>query len=173
MFFVSFFSQQLLFYVSSSLSMWPVVLRADRPGWSSAHSEAETAQEGGRLSTATPTYYGITLHENPSSLNWHLTITGGLILLLTLMRLCSGRLQAAMWSCRSCCEKFWCIWAASWASMVFPQALFKSAGEECSEEDYTFDDIGSILSFLENYLICLMCETTTCPPACLLNIVSV
>lgn len=44
------------------------------------------------------------------------------------MRLCSGRLQAAIWSCRSCWEKFWCIWAASWASMVFPQALFRSAG---------------------------------------------
>ena len=47
---------------------------------------------------------------------------------LTLMRLCSGRLQAAMWSCRSCWEKFWCIWAASWASMLFPQALFRSEG---------------------------------------------
>lgn len=42
------------------------------------------------------------------------------------MRLCSGRLQAAMWSCSSCWEKFWCIWAASWASIVFPRALFKS-----------------------------------------------
>lgn len=50
------------------------------------------------------------------------------IVALTLMRLCSGRLQAAMWSCRSCWEKFWCIWAASWASMVFPHALFRSDG---------------------------------------------
>lgn len=31
-----------------------------------------------------------------------------------------------MWSWSSCCEKFWCIWAASWASMAFPQALFRS-----------------------------------------------
>lgn len=43
-----------------------------------------------------------------------------------LMRLCSGRLHAAMWSCSSCWEKFWCICAASWASIVFPRALFKS-----------------------------------------------
>lgn len=45
---------------------------------------------------------------------------------LTLIRLCSGRLQAAIWSCRSCWEKFWCICAASCASIEFPQALFKS-----------------------------------------------
>lgn len=31
-----------------------------------------------------------------------------------------------MWSCSSCCEKFWCICAASWASMAFPHALFRS-----------------------------------------------
>lgn len=72
------------------------------------------------------------------------------------MRLCSGRLQAAMWSCKSCWEKFWCIWAASWASMVFPQALFRSAGEkrslwimncECGAADHSsssmFNDFGS------------------------------
>jgi hypothetical protein len=33
-----------------------------------------------------------------------------------------------MWSWSSCCEKFWCICAASWASMAFPQALFRSEG---------------------------------------------
>lgn len=46
------------------------------------------------------------------------------------MRLCSGRLHASMWSCRSCWEKFWCICAASWASMAFPQALFRSGRQE-------------------------------------------
>lgn len=46
--------------------------------------------------------------------------------LYTVMRLCSGRLQASMWSCSSCWEKFWCICAASWASMAFPHALFRS-----------------------------------------------
>lgn len=59
---------------------------------------------------------------------WGWNCTGGRPS-VQLMRLCSGRLQAAMWSCRSCWEKFWCICAASWASMVFPQALFKSAGK--------------------------------------------
>lgn len=50
--------------------------------------------------------------------------------LLTVIRLCSGRLHASMWSCRSCCEKFWCICAASCASMAFPQALFRSERQE-------------------------------------------
>lgn len=49
---------------------------------------------------------------------------------LTVMRLCSGRLQASMWSWRSCCEKFWCICAASCASMALPQALFRSARQD-------------------------------------------
>lgn len=35
-----------------------------------------------------------------------------------------------MWSWRSCCEKFWCICAASCASIAFPQALFRSERQE-------------------------------------------
>lgn len=72
---------------------------------------------------------------------WGWNCTGGRPS-VQLMRLCSGRLQAAMWSCRSCWEKFWCIWAASWASIVFPQALFRSLS---SAEDQSCTDISGIL----------------------------
>lgn len=102
-------------------------LRAGWPGLLWVRSEAGVAQEGGRPSTGTQhitRYFIVPLKKNPGSL-----FVGWLIgAVLTVMRLCSGRLQAAMWSCRSCWEKFWCIRAASWASMLFPQALFRSDG---------------------------------------------
>lgn len=102
-------------------------LRAGWPGLLWVRSEAGVAQEGGRPSTGTQhitRYFIVPFYKNPGSL-----FVGWLIgAVLTVMRLCSGRLQAAMWSCRSCWEKFWCIWAASWASMLFPQALFRSDG---------------------------------------------
>lgn len=102
-------------------------LRAGWPGLLWVRSEAGVAQEGGRPSTGTQhitRYFIVPFKKNPGSL-----FVGWLIgAVLTVMRLCSGRLQAAMWSCRSCWEKFWCIWAASWASMLFPQALFRSDG---------------------------------------------
>lgn len=102
-------------------------LRAGWPGLLWVRSEAGVAQEGGRPSTGTQhitRYFIVPFYKNPGSL-----FVGWLIgAVLTVMRLCSGRLQAAMWSWRSCWEKFWCIWAASWASMLFPQALFRSDG---------------------------------------------
>lgn len=102
-------------------------LRAGWPGLLWVRSEAGVAQEGGRPSTGTQhitRYFIVPFYKNPGSL-----FVGWLIgAVLTVMRLCSGRLQAAMWSCRSCWEKFWCIRAASWASMLFPQALFRSDG---------------------------------------------
>lgn len=102
-------------------------LRAGWPGLLWVRSEAGVAQEGGRPSTGTQHithYFIVPLKKSPGS-----PFVGWLIgAVLTVMRLCSGRLQAAMWSCRSCWEKFWCIWAASWASMLFPQALFRSDG---------------------------------------------
>lgn len=58
------------------------------------------------------------------------------------IKLCSGRLHASMWSWRSCCEKFWCICAASCASIAFPQALFRSLSRA---EDHSCTDISGIL----------------------------
>lgn len=128
LFFHVIFFLQSLSCVSFSLSGWGFCSQSRLArlvvgpfwGWSCT---------GGRPSVHWNTTHHTLLHstfqkKNPGSL-----FVGWLIgAVLTVMRLCSGRLQAAMWSCRSCWEKFWCIWAASWASMLFPQALFRSDG---------------------------------------------